>query len=365
LDLDDFESSLKIINKAIQDDLWSQRLQFIRDEKQKIITKLGFFPTLENIIESKQNNIEKGENYDTTCYLEKLNYTIMSNDNKIVKNNLSQDITLISAFFDIDRMNWSKFSRSTENYINSFIHYFNYDYKMIIFIDDRYINEVNEKISKMNNDNKNNKTLIPINYNWLNENIHSWKQMESVKKVMSSEYYKRVVNNRIQRGYPENLYAEYNLINISKIDFICFAIDNNLIANDFICWADFGYFSSLFNNNVNMFPIASLDIKYFNINKINVCFKNKLDSNDIDYMYTLLNAPEKITGGFWGGNKTNMKHYQKLIHNEINKMIENNIFDDDQYVYLRCFFKNQHLFELYLSNDTWPDGLNYFQKIVD
>ena len=30
-------------------------------------------------------------------------------------------------------------------------------------------------------------------------------------------------------------------------------------------------------------------------------------------------------------------------------MIENNIFDDDQYVYLRCFFKNQHLFELYLS----------------
>ena len=365
LDLDDFESSLKIINKAIQDDLWSQRLQFIRDEKQKIITKLGFFPTLENIIESKQNNIEKGENYDTTCYLEKLNYTIMSNDNKIVKNNLSQDITLISAFFDIDRTNWSKFSRSTENYINSFIHYFNYDYKMIIFIDDRYINEVNEKISKMNNDNKNNKTLIPINYNWLNENIHSWRQMESVKKVMSSEYYKRVFNNRIQRGYPENLYAEYNLINISKIDFICFAIDNNLITTDFICWADFGYFSSLFNNNVDMFPIASLDIKYFNINKINVCLKNKLDSNDIDYMYTLLNAPEKITGGFWGGNKTNMKHYQKLIHNEINKMIENNIFDDDQYVYLRCFFKNQHLFELYLSNDTWPNGLNYFQKIID
>ena len=78
-----------------------------------------------------------------------------------------------------------------------------------------------------------------------------------------------------------------------------------------------------------------------------------------------MNSPEKITGGFWGGNKTNMKHYQKIIHNEINKMIENNIFDDDQYVYLRCFFKNQHLFELYLSNDTWPDGLNYFQKIVD
>jgi hypothetical protein len=54
IDLNDFESSLQVINKAIQEDWWSQRLPYIRAEKQKIITKLGFFPTLKNIIETKK-----------------------------------------------------------------------------------------------------------------------------------------------------------------------------------------------------------------------------------------------------------------------------------------------------------------------
>ena len=54
IDLNDFESSLQVINKAIEEDWWSQRLPYIRVEKQKILTKLGFFPTLKNIIESKK-----------------------------------------------------------------------------------------------------------------------------------------------------------------------------------------------------------------------------------------------------------------------------------------------------------------------
>jgi GR25 family glycosyltransferase involved in LPS biosynthesis len=57
IDLNDFESSLQIINKAIQEDWWSQRLPYIRKEKQKILTELGFFPTVKKIIESKQNNL--------------------------------------------------------------------------------------------------------------------------------------------------------------------------------------------------------------------------------------------------------------------------------------------------------------------
>ena len=54
IDLNDFESSLQIINKAIQEDWWSQKLPYIRKEKQKILTELGFFPTLKNIIETKK-----------------------------------------------------------------------------------------------------------------------------------------------------------------------------------------------------------------------------------------------------------------------------------------------------------------------
>ena len=57
LDLNDMERSKCIIKKAIEEDWWSKRLPFIRAEKQKILTNLGFFPTLKNIIESKRDHV--------------------------------------------------------------------------------------------------------------------------------------------------------------------------------------------------------------------------------------------------------------------------------------------------------------------
>ena len=50
LNLDNFSESLKIINRAIKEDWWSQRIEIIRREKQKIINELGFFPNLKKII---------------------------------------------------------------------------------------------------------------------------------------------------------------------------------------------------------------------------------------------------------------------------------------------------------------------------
>ena len=50
LDLDDFVGSMAIIKQAIEEDWWSQRIEYIRKEKEQIINKIGFFPKLENII---------------------------------------------------------------------------------------------------------------------------------------------------------------------------------------------------------------------------------------------------------------------------------------------------------------------------
>lgn len=52
LDLEDFEKDYQIIKKAIEGDLWSQRIEFIRKEKNRILDELQFFPRLEKIIYS-------------------------------------------------------------------------------------------------------------------------------------------------------------------------------------------------------------------------------------------------------------------------------------------------------------------------
>ena len=46
LDLNDIPGSIEIIKKAMKEDWWSQRINIIRREKEKVINKLGFFPNL-------------------------------------------------------------------------------------------------------------------------------------------------------------------------------------------------------------------------------------------------------------------------------------------------------------------------------
>jgi hypothetical protein len=54
LDMDNFENSLEIINKAIQEDWWQQRIEYIKQEKLKILNNLQFFPRLQKIIEDNK-----------------------------------------------------------------------------------------------------------------------------------------------------------------------------------------------------------------------------------------------------------------------------------------------------------------------
>ena len=56
LDLNNIEESLKIMQQAVEEDWWSQRIGKIREMKKKIIEELGFFPTLKKIITSTTSN---------------------------------------------------------------------------------------------------------------------------------------------------------------------------------------------------------------------------------------------------------------------------------------------------------------------
>lgn len=53
LDLDNIEDSIKIIQKAIDEDWWTQRIDTIRKEKERLVNELGFFPVLEKLIATK------------------------------------------------------------------------------------------------------------------------------------------------------------------------------------------------------------------------------------------------------------------------------------------------------------------------
>ena len=50
LELNNFENDYEIIKSAIMNDLWSERIEYIREAKKKILNELQFFPRLEKIV---------------------------------------------------------------------------------------------------------------------------------------------------------------------------------------------------------------------------------------------------------------------------------------------------------------------------
>jgi hypothetical protein len=155
---------------------------------------------------------------------------------------IPDDITLVTAFLDIGRDKWKNndFKRTTEFYINSFLTYLQYPYKMVCYIDEKYISKVLDEYRKSPHQNK---IFIPINQSWLDENIHAWSLIENDRLVLNGQQFKDFLKKRLPIMYPngipetnvrehlcpENIYPEYNVVNHSKIDFIMHAIKNNYI----------------------------------------------------------------------------------------------------------------------------------------
>lgn len=262
-------------------------------------------------------------------------------------------ICYISAFLDIGRTNWNnRFSRSIESYFKCFqpfvklFHSSSKD-KMIVFIDKKHSKDFSILI------NGSNIHPIEIDLDFMYNNIPMWKTLEREREIMNSEQYKNTFPNRLI--YPENSVAEYTLINHAKIDFVNYAIQSEE-KTEYFCWVDFGYFQRPEN-----IPDFLLDLNKLNLSKVNYQLLNPITVEDTDVMYTMLNAPERIGGFFFFGNRQVLKTYQDLYHSVLKEFQDNNLADDDQHLALRCFFKNPNLFALHY-HPSWHFALKMFQK---
>jgi hypothetical protein len=265
----------------------------------------------------------------------------------------------VSAFYDIERQNWTTFSRTFSTYLERFtpfIHLFSKITEecnnMIVFIDEKHYHTLFDLIQKHNKENKN-IHLIQINKQFLQQ-LSSWRKIQRENEIMNCENFKKLIYHR--RHCPECYIPEYTMINHSKIDFINFVIDNNLSEKDVFSWVDFGFFSK--DENI---PERLLDLSLFDLSKITYSLINPIEEIDNDKIYTLIFAPEKIGGFFFIGNKNSMKEYQALYHNVIDLYHSIDICDDDQAIAIACYFKNKNLFS-FTSNYGWHTIFKLHQK---
>lgn len=272
-------------------------------------------------------------------------------------------ICYVSAFLNIGRDEWVNFTRSFEDYLDSFLPYIELFKKhhdknvngekwcMVLFIDARHYDCVCEKIDEVYDQMP--ITIVPIDDDFLNQNSPLWTRLNREREIMESVEYKTKFAHRLR--FPENSNPKYTLINHAKVDFLAYALNHIDTVSEFFCWTDFGYFK-----NKNLMPESLLCLNKLDIYRVNYTLVNPITQNDSDIMYTMNNAPEVIGGFFFFGNRDVLLKYQKLYH-EMHLRLQNlNLADDDQHIALRCVFEQPDLFCLHLLG-RWHMAHLHFQ----
>ncbi len=261
--------------------------------------------------------------------------------------NFSKSLCLVTAFMDIQRGNWTAFQRSFGQYLCHFYPYTKLHHEMIIFIDDKYY----ESVKRLCNTNI---RLIPINEQWMKEHIYAYSTLERETEIMNSSEFKKLVSHRLH--HPECCKPMYNIIQHSKIDFVCHVINNKLSSADYYAWTDFGYFQ-----DSQRIPSRELDPNKFNLDKINFQGISPLTQQDSDTIYTLTCAPERIGGFFYLDNVPNLLIYQELYHTICKEFHDTGIVDNDQHIMIKCVFRQPELFHVW-NLGGWHQTYLYFQK---
>ena len=248
------------------------------------------------------------------------------------------EIIFTTAFKDIHRSQWNHYKRTNANYYDDFYKLAkNIHYKLIVYV------ETDEP--------KINDNIIFVKINEVDTFYD--KYLEKEKEIIESENYKNKIPNH-RKFNPEHVYAEYNLINNSKINFVKHT--KKLFPNyQYYAWIDFGTFNRNVENipkNIN-FELLVPKITY---NCFTCLSTNRPDPNDMlasDVIY------------FQGSTFIVHNEYVNLFHDLWEKKLlefqEKNITDDDQNVVLQIYFDNPTLFNKVYTNQwytLYKDTLN-------
>jgi len=70
---------------------------------------------------------------------------------------------------------------------------------------------------------------------------------------------------------------------------------------------------------------------------VNMIYNNPIDVNDRNPLYTLVFAPEKITGPFWFGSKETNINYWFMYHEALQRIYSMGTAEDDKAVMVYCY----------------------------
>lgn len=253
------------------------------------------------------------------------------------------DITIVTAFFDIGRGEWSPdkglphyLQRTNDIYLQRFGHMAKLENDMVVYTSKEFVDDI--KFLRQDRPTK----IYTLDF------PNSFKKLrEEVQQVQRDPEYQAKINP-MQVKNPEYWNADYVVVNALKSAFVNKAINNNDIDTDLIAWLDFGYCRDEYTlNDVDFwqYPFDKEKIHLFNIKDWveGTFIQDVISNNDVH-----------ITGPCIVADKKLWPILMHLVNHSIEELLKSNLIDDDQTLLLMSYLSKPELFELHpVSNQDW------------
>lgn len=267
---------------------------------------------------------------------------------------MGKEITVVTAFFNINRSNWKGFARSEDKYFEYFSSWAKIKNKLVVYVENEYMEK---KILDFRSElGLKDKTVVY--------------RVEDYKKIDQELYasIKNATENKVQKLYrlqpanPEVWNNDYNYVMLLKMWCVQDAVSKG-VATGMIAWMDFGYNHG--GEAISLDSDFNFLWTYDFPQKINLFYIQKPDNRpifdivflmDTYIMGTVIIGQDKLWRDFWLLMKKNMMSLNAC-----------GMTDDDQNIILMCYRERPEMFELHESKwqlPMWQFGGRHL-KIVE
>lgn len=259
---------------------------------------------------------------------------------------MNDKVTLVTAFFSINRGSWKKDRRSDRKYFEFFKYWAGIRNDLIVYIEDESLKseilDVRSKVSGVT-------TEVVVVDDIFNEDQELYLGLKNVNYSKLNAY-------RLLPDNPESINPEYNYIMMMKYHLLAQAIREFKITNN-IAWIDFGYDHGGGNYSQDYFDF---ELKY---QSDCVTMFSLFDVNTIDNLSAIdliLKMETVIQGSFVIGPADKMI----LMANDAIEAQKNlnccGIMDDDQITLLMAYYKRKENYKI--IHCAWHTSLYYLRE---
>lgn len=267
--------------------------------------------------------------------------------------NINQSISIVTAFFDIGRGNWSKktgsedrLTRTNEQYFNYFKSLARLENQMIVYV----APEHKDKVLALRQGRPTEVVTIDFEQRFAD-------CISKVEKIQQDPSFRQQINPE-QIKQPEYWSAKYVLVNNLKPYFVVNAINDGLVSNNLVAWVDFGYCRT----DEAVAGISNwyhdFDPNYMHLFRVRRRYRIAKSLDAIPK--AILNNEVYAIGSSFVGTKDKWLEFYEVVKSCQKQTLANNMVDDDQSMLFMAYLSRPDFIKLhYLGKNQW---FSMFQK---